>query len=190
MTANMTVASAPQTFAARLGITANASVLRRRILRLMKEFPADEDAGVEAWLMELANLRGARSVQRRLDRMPAWIPPSVTALSDEELTAALLLPETADHPQLIRLAAQFISRGALELPGLIQLARRERLERILAELARGALQAEPEHAAWRTLFNAFHGERPFRVPVIHWTRLAEPVMLPGEPNAHGWRLAS
>lgn len=69
-------------------------------------------------------------------------------------------------------------------------ARRERAERVLAELARQALKVEPEHAAWKSLSKALADARPLRDVIIHWTRLAEPIMAFGKPNDQGWRLVS
>lgn len=71
-----------------------------------------------------------------------------------------------------------------------QTAVRERAEPILAELARQALSVEPRHKTWLGIRDLFRGEASLREPLLHWTRLAEPIMMPGKPNAAGWRLVA
>ena len=44
-------------------------------------------------------------------------------------------------------------------------------------------------ASLRRLLAEFQQEPPFREPLLHWTRLAEPVLRRGQPNATGWKLA-
>jgi hypothetical protein len=49
---------------------------------------------------------------------------------------------------------------------------------------------EPNHKVWQDVMRAFAEERPLRDTLIHWTRLAEPIMAFGKPNAQGWRLVA
>jgi hypothetical protein len=96
----------------------------------------------------------------------------------------------ADRPQLLRLPAQWISRGKMDMDLLLRLAKMERAGRTLKELATQALKVEPEHPAWRRIADAFSGEKPFVEPLIHWTRLAEPLFASGKPNPIGWKLVA
>ena len=80
---------------------------------------------------------------RRPEATGVTVNPPVEELSDEELVVACCQPNAADHPQLLRPPAQLISRGSLNLPSLVLTAKRERANRILAELARQALKVEP-----------------------------------------------
>ena len=57
----------------------------------------------------------------------------------------LLLTQNLDRPQMLRLAAQLISRGAVDFEELAAVAVRERVGFILAELARNACRVDPEH---------------------------------------------
>lgn len=93
-----------------------------------------------------------------------------------------------DRPQLLRLAAQFISRGKLDFTALVRTARRERVEPVLNAMAHEALKVSPAHPGWMMLATTFAAAtRPHDV-VMHWTRLAEPVMAHGRVNAGEWRL--
>ena len=109
-------------------------------------------------------------------------------LSNEELAVACCQLNAADYPQLLRPAAQLISRGQLDFERLILVAKRERAERILAELARQALKVESGHSAWQQIAAACSHERPLPDVLIHWARLDEPVMAFGKPGAQSWRL--
>jgi len=57
-------------------------------------------------------------------------------------------------------------------------------------MAREALKVAPSHAGWRLLAEAFATAPKPRDVVIHWTRLAEPVMAGGRCNAESWRLVA
>jgi len=91
---------------------------------------------------------------------------------------------------MLRLAAQIVSRGQLDVRHLCLLAERERTGAVLASLARAALRVSPEHAAWSQIAEHFENERPLRDTLLHWTRLAEPVMAMGRCNAQGWKLVA
>lgn len=175
---------------ARLGVSVHVSPLRMRLRRLMTEHPSPGAEGPEDWLFDVANARGVRSVTRG-DAAPVGFPgPDTAALSNEDLVTALCQPQNLDRPQMLRAAAELVTRGGVHAAGLALAARRERADRVLAELARQALRVEPDHAVWRALARGLGGARPLRSPLLHWTRLAFPV-----PDARGvcggaWRLVA
>lgn len=179
-----------QRLADRLGLTTHVSPLRHKLRNLMREFPMCGAETLEDWLLDVANVRGARVVMRdpMAPATAAGAPPPDTVLSNAELVTAICQPHNRDRPQWLRVAAQLITRGDVDIDELISLAKRERVGRILAELARQALQASPEHPVWSRLLALGEGEPALRDSLVHWTRLAEPVMRHGEPGAAGWRL--
>ncbi len=142
---------------------------------------------LEDWLIDAANARGARIVTRSNDSISL---PDELGLSNEELVVGILLPQNLDRPQMLRLAAQLISREAVEFPKLRVLAVQERIERILAELARQALRVAPDHALWRKIGDAFANQKSLRSPILHYTRMAEPVPVGGRVNAERWSLVA
>ncbi len=175
----------------RLGVTMTVSPLRHKILRLMRDYPAPQATTMEDWLVDLANHRGVRVVFRAGGPVAdATEMPTPDLLSDEEWVTALCQPQSQDRPQILRLAAQRISRPGLDLARLLRLARMERTQPVLAELARQALRVDPGHPAWQQIHQALDKQPALRSPLIHWTRLGEPIMMPGRPNAAGWRLVS
>jgi hypothetical protein len=178
------------TLAQRLGITAHVSPLRFTLERIRSAFPSRRAASLEAWLLEVANARGARVVVPANGGDAAFAPPPEAVLPTEDLVVGLCQPQGRDHPQILRLAAQLISRGTLDLRVLRLAARRERVEPILAELARLALRVDPRHAAWRQILDWFGSAPPLHEPLLHWTRLATPIMKAGQCNAAGWRLVA
>jgi hypothetical protein len=177
---------APQTLANRLGGTLHRSPLRHRLRRLMTQH-ADADAEcLEDWLVDLANSRGATVVPRtRQEESPKGI--SANLVSNEELVVALLQPHSLDRPQIIRLAAQLISREAVDLKRLLFLARAERCELVLGEVAKQALKVAPDHGLWGAIRAALPTPTP-RSPIVHWNRLAWPRMNHRAPNAAAWEL--
>jgi len=174
--------------AQRLGITAPASGLLWKLRRLRREHPVEEAQDLESWLVELAHSRGFHVLQRRPIAWPETI--SVGNLSNEELAIAFIHPALRDEPQLLRPAAQMISRGAIDLPKLLLLSKRECASRILANLAIQALKAAPSHPGWIAISKELQPAAPLRENVIHWTRLAEPVMKPRGPHNGEWRLVA
>jgi hypothetical protein len=120
--------------------------------------------------------------------MPSFEPPGRDKLTDEELVIGLLLLQNINSPQVIRLAAQLISRGELNRRELARLAVLERVGFVLGSLAQEALRADPEHALWSWLRKVFQNETGPAAPLLHYTRLAEPVMQGGRYNAEKWQL--
>jgi hypothetical protein len=163
-------------------------LLRRKVARLAAAFPSGQATGIEEWLVDLANARGARVIARPVSTPWPNGVPGPERLTDEELVVALCQPHCLDHPQMLRPAAQLLSRGQLDATRLLLLARRERVEIVLAELARQALCVEPRHPLWRQLFEAFGSAPVPRQPLLHWTRLAEPIPVRGRGRPAGWRL--
>ena len=173
----------------RLGLSMHVSSLRFRLADVARCFPSTDAACLEDWLLDVANARGARIVVRDHEPDARFVPPPVDAISNEELVVAICQLQGADRPQLLRLAAQLVSRGDMNVPVLIRLAVRERTGSVLGAMAREALRVT-EHPAWRALADAFAtAPRPHDV-VIHWTRLAQPVMAGGRYNAASWRLVA
>ncbi len=142
----------------------------------------------EDWLAGVAHHRGLRVVSPPEEILRAVRDPGTDIFPDEELVAALCLLQTRDRPQILRLAAQRISRGGLDLKQLRRLARRERIESILRELCALALRVEPEHPEWKRLQSLLPDTPPLRSPLVHWSRLAEPVMRYPRLGATGWKL--
>jgi hypothetical protein len=175
--------------AQRLGTTVHVSPLRFRLERLRAAWPSATAACLEDWLVDVANARGVRVVERPGAPADFTAPPADT-LSAEDLVVAICQLQCLDRPQMVRLAAQLISRAAVDVPRLALVARRERVERVLAALADAALRVAPTHPTWRALAALFRDAAPLRDVILHWTRLAEPIMIPGRPNAAGWRLVA
>jgi hypothetical protein len=176
------------TLAKRLGQTCHVSSLRMKLIRLWRRNPGLTEV-LEDWLIDLANSRGARIVTRN-DFASALKGPNLNELTNEELVVGLLLPQNRDRPQMLRLAAQLISRKAVDFSELTWLATRERIEFILAELARQACNVEPRHPLWRQIGEKFATRNPLRSPLVHYTRLAQPVMKNGRVNVEKWVLVS
>jgi hypothetical protein len=174
--------------ARRLGRACHVSPLRMKLIRLWKRNPGSAEV-LEDWLVDFANSRGARIVTRS---EPANVPdsPTLDELTNEELVVGLLLPQNRDRPQMLRLAAQLISRKVVDFDELIWLATRERVGFVLAELARQACKVEPSHSLWRKIGERFATEKPPKSPLTHYTRLAQPVMKDGRLNVEKWVLVS
>jgi hypothetical protein len=175
------------TLAKRLGRTCHVSPLRMKLIRLWKLHPGSAKV-LEDWLVDLANSRGARIVTRNARNRVS--SSDLNELTNEELVVGLLLPQNRDRPQMLRLAAQLISRKAVDFHELVWLAVRERIGFVLAELARQACKVEPRHPLWRLIGEKFATEKPPESPLTHYTRLAQPVMKNGRVNAEQWVLVS
>lgn len=158
--------------------------------RLRQEFPSATAECLEDWLVDVANARGARVVVRPTPAPAEFSPPPAGVLSNEELVVGICQLQCLDRPQMLRLAAQLISRGAVEEARLCLVARQERVGRVLVELARQALRVAPQHALWRRLLEEFGDEPPLRDTLLHWTRLAEPIMAAGRGHTGEWKLVA
>lgn len=176
--------------ARRLGKTVHVSPLRFKLKRLSAQFPVENAECVEDWLIELANARGARIVVRTVHSNNECFLPDEHLVTNEEVVAGICQLQCLDRPQMLRLAAQLISRGDVQFHRLKRLAEQERFSPILAELAKQALRVDPTHLLWRKIHEAFQHEKPLKEPLLHWTRLAEPVMKHGRCNAERWKLVS
>lgn len=154
--------------------------------RLSLEYPCS--GSLEEWMLEVANQRGVTVVERfggKSAKLPV-VPEG--SLSSEELVVGICLAENTDYPQMLRAAAQLISRGNLDSRLLVRLARMERVERVLAELAKQALRVEPAHRFWGSLAEEFQNEKPLQDRLLHWTRIAEPVPNYRRVGVKEWRL--
>jgi hypothetical protein len=178
------------TLGARLGLTVHVSALRIRLESLSRRYPSATAACLEDWLLDVANRRGARIIVREPPAPDNFTPPPVAELTQEELVAAICQLQGLDRPQLLRLAAQFISRGNLDFTALERVARRERVGPVLKAMAQAALKVSPDHHGWSFLAKRFATASQPRDVVLHWTRLAEPVMAQGRVNAAAWRLVA
>ncbi len=178
------------TLAKRLGKTCHISPLRFKLRRLAALYPVDGAEYVEEWLVAVANKRGFQVIVRPGQDISELILPDKELLSDEELTVGLSMLQCADYPQILRLACQIISREKADLTKLPLIAERERVEPILAELSKQALKVAPEHPTWRAIYNQYKNEKALTEPLLHWTRLAEPIMKNGRCNVSEWVLAS
>ena len=186
----MNLINIPASMGSRLGLTVSVSPFRFRLVALMERYPSQTAVCFEDWLLDVANRRGARIIVRPDPASIEFIPPPMSELSDEELTVAICLLQGRDRPQLLRLAAQLISRDKLNLDTLRKLATRERIGPVLLAMAREALKVAPEHHSWRFLAQTFASAHLPHDVVLHWTRLAEPVMSNGRVNASSWRLVA
>ncbi len=173
--------------AKRLGMTTHISVLDHRLRSLFQEYPSTTALTLEDWLLDIANARGARIVQRD-DPPELFVPPPKEKLTNEELIVAICMMQRLDRPQLLRLAAQLISRGHVNLETLIRLAKMERVEIVLGEMAKQALKVDSCHPCWKRLYESFTSRKELRSPIIHWQRLAWPVMTSKGYNAERWVL--
>jgi len=174
----------------RLGLSVHVSPLRFKIRRIRAISPSSTAATLEDWLVDVANIRGARIVTRGANPAFAGAGPPESDFSNEELVVALCQLQALDRPQMLRLAGQLISRETVDFGRLKSVAIRERATLVLTELAHQALHVDPRHGLWKEL-SFLHPERPqLRGPVLHWTRLAEPVPVNGLCNAELWRLVA
>ncbi len=174
--------------AQRLGLTWHVSPLRRKLQKLSEDYPSPGAESLEDWLVDVANARGARIVERPGGAGREFCAPSLEMLSQEALVVGLLLLDSRDRPQMLRLAAQLISRQAVALRPLLLRIARERVGIVAAELSRQAIRAEPDHPLWKELHTSLRRQPAPRSPILHWTRLAEPVMKGGRVNAESWKL--
>jgi hypothetical protein len=186
----MDKANIQHTLGARLGLTVHVSAFRMRIVSLMNRYPSSSAVCLDDWLLDVANLRGARIVVREPPAPADFTPPPPKVFTQEELVVAICMLQGLDRPQLLRLAVQLISRNELNMKAVIQLATRERIGPVLNAMAKEALKVVPDHPAWSSLAVAFAGAAHPHDVVMHWTRLAQPVMKNGRVNAASWRLVA
>jgi hypothetical protein len=144
---------------------------------------------LEEWLVDIANARGARIITRE-NSLDDFRAPNAGELTNEELVVGLSLLQNIDSPQILRLAAQLISRQAVEFRLLTRLAIQERVGFVLAELARQALKVDPGHSLWKQLRERLGDDGLRPCSILHYTRLAQPVMKAGKANAERWVLVS
>jgi hypothetical protein len=182
--------NAKHTLAERLGKTVHVSALRFKLADLQGRYPSASACCVEAWLLRVANARNARIVTPPDGVEAGFRPPPLAEFPNEELVAAICHLQNQDTPQLLRLAAQLVSRGVVTPSRLRLVAERERVGIVLAELARQALKVDPHHDQWQQILRMFEKEMPPRDPLLHWSRLANPIMKDGRCNAAEWRLVA
>lgn len=186
----MTSPRHPATLGERQGRTVSVSPMWFRLEALRQRYPCSSTSCLEDWLIRVANARGATVVVPNAPPDRAFLPPSPKDLPNTDLIVALCHLRCEDRPQMLRLAAQLISRNTVDLNRLQNLARRERTESVLAGLARLALHVDPAHDVWRAVLNAFASAPTLREPLLHWTRLATPVMANGRIHGGEWKLTA
>ena len=174
----------------RLGLTVHVSAFRMRVESLAKRFPSSTAACLDDWLLDVANCRGARIIIREPPAPADFMPPPKDIFTQEELVVAICMLQGLDRPQLLRLAAQIISRNEFNLVALARVATRERVGPVLNAMAKEAIKVAPEHPAWSFLARTFAGAAYPHDVVMHWTRLAQPIMSNGRVNAASWRLVA
>jgi hypothetical protein len=156
-----------QTLGQRLGLTCHVSPLRMRLMRLWQRSSTDAET-LEDWLVDCANARGARVVVRKTATLRVDTA-AFANVSNEELAIGLLLLQNRDRPQILRLGAQLISRGAVDFEELRRMTVRERVQVVLAELARQAIKIDAEHSVWTRIRDAFEGAKPPASALLHHT---------------------
>ncbi len=173
-----------------MGTTTHESSLRYKIKRLMRNESLDNES-IEDWLVDVANDRGARVVFRATGGVRENRKfPGQEEFSNEELVVALCQLNCADRPQILRLASQLISGMELKLNDLLRLAVMERASRVVKDIAEQALKVDPKHPAWVFLNQSLQKETKLAEPLLHWTRLAEPLFAPHSTKNIGWKLVS
>jgi hypothetical protein len=162
------------TLAAKLGCTAPVSPLLRKARRL--------GFGSLDRLLALAVARGCRHYAPSGEGEPVEDPGS-EQLPDDELTVLLLLGEHPYQPVAVRCAAQLARSPQICPERLAFLAKRERVERVLAHIVGAGL--EHDQAAqqyWRRLRDLLADVPPRPEPDLpHWSRF---VSMPGRQR-HG-----
>jgi len=111
--------------ARRLGTTTHISPLRMKLERLSRRIPSAGALCTEDWLVDIANDRGARIVYRENRLANATVGVSESDLATEELVVGICQLQCLDRPQMLRLAAQLISRQSLNIQRLCLIAERE-----------------------------------------------------------------
>ena len=183
-------ANSHQILAERLGKTYHVSPLRFKLQRLAQSYPISRASGLEEWMVAVANHRGYRVVVRNTQDLTVTPLPEETVLTNEELAVGFCQLQCQDVPQILRLAAQMISRGRLDLQKFFLIGKRERVEPVVAELARLALKVDPEHPIWTRIHDQYHEEPILREPLLHWSRLCAPAKPQGGYDPRQWVLVS
>lgn len=172
----------------RFGMTYHISPVLMRVKGLMEKYPSGAMCPT-GWLMDVGNARGARIVNRVGHVDSQFVPPDEVELSNDELIAALCQLGLREELQSLRVAAQFISAGRLNREQLRKLIVRERLQPVLGALAYQALIVEPDHPEWLWIRDccATHTRH---IPLLHWSRLAEPIPNDRHCASGKWRLVA
>lgn len=106
------------------------------------------------WLVDQANLRGFRGASNAVAR--STLRPE---LSVEEIVVGCLTPTAIADGRVLKLVVRMLQSGEVEVPRLLLLARRERAERLLYWLVRGAPEEERTGALVR-LYQHFETKPP------------------------------
>ena len=148
------------TLAQELGEIAHCSVLLRTARGL--GFYTSSD------FIRLAVARGCRHYAPAFP--PIGCDPSLAVLSNEELVALLLLGSNEFEPIAIRCAAQLA--GSCDIEQLASVARRERVGRPLAYIARAGIDYDSSNREfWNGLLDRLGEQPPVTEGILpHWSR--------------------
>lgn len=127
------------TLDSKLGQTTHYSVLLRKARRLGLNGPDD--------FMKIAVDRGCHHFQGTF-QSELKTSPDENQLSDEELAVLLLHGGNAYSPMAIRCAAQLLKKPGLNLKSLGRLARMERVETPLHDIAEAGLRYDSADPRW------------------------------------------
>lgn len=172
----------------RFGMTYHIAPVLMHVTGLMVKYPSGALCPT-GWLMDVGNARGARIVNRVGDGDEQFIAPDESEFSNDELIAALCQLGLREELQSLRIAAQFISAGRLQRDRLRILIERERLQPVLGALAYQALIVEPCHPEWLWIQDCCAGRASY-TPLLHWSRLAEPIPNDRHVASGKWRLVA
>jgi hypothetical protein len=172
----------------RFGVTYHVSPVLMYVRGLMSKYPSGAECPT-GWLLDVGNVRGARIVNRvgKVDSLS--VPPDESEFSNEKLIAALCQLGLREELQSLRVAAQLISAGRVDRARLRNLIVRERLQPVLGALACQALIVEPDHPEWSWIRNCCPAHASHS-PLLHWSRLAEPVPDKRHVASGKWRLVA
>ena len=150
-----------ETLSCRLGVTSHCSALLRRLGAL--GFP---DANS---LMRLAIQRGCRYYEGMA--CGTVVDPGMEKISNEDLAIGLLHGGLEWSPAALRMGAAMLGARGNDPRRIARLARMERCEDVVREVARAGSRVEPANEFWSNLLGAIppRGSVPPGV-LPHWTR--------------------
>jgi len=157
------------TLAFTLGCTAPVSPLLRKARRL--------GIGNLDQILALAVARGCRHYAACVP-VQAIEDPGMEKLPDDELTILLLLGEHPYNPTAVRCAAQLARSRLIKPARLLFLAKCEKVERVLAHIARAGADHDPPGADyWQVVLDGISNQKSRQEPHLpHWSRF---VSMPG-----------
>lgn len=130
----------------RLGMTSHVSPLRRRL----------QAAGLPDTqsLMRLAVQRGCRYYRDTVTG--TVVDPGKDRVPDEDLAVGLLHGSWEYSPAALRMGAAMLGARDNDPRKVLRLARMERAEAVIREVAEAGLRFEPTHRFWSCLLEGLH----------------------------------